>query len=72
MKADINHEKPEPKRAIWRNVSTIAGRFIRDETGATAIEYAILAAAIAAVIVTVVASLGLEVVDSLSVSFLTS
>ena len=36
-------------------------RFLRDEEGATAVEYGIMVAAIAAVIVTVVFAIGLKV-----------
>jgi pilus assembly protein Flp/PilA len=38
-------------------------RFFRDESGATAIEYAIIAAGIAAVLVGVIATLGGKVTD---------
>jgi pilus assembly protein Flp/PilA len=43
-----------------RQMSTIA-RFLRDESGATAIEYSLIAAGIAIVIVTVVKGLGSKV-----------
>ena len=44
---------------------TIGRRLIRDETGATAIEYALLAALIAGVLIGTVASLGGTVMSGL-------
>jgi pilus assembly protein Flp/PilA len=37
---------------------TLIGRFLRDESGATAIEYGLIAAGIAVAIITVTAGLG--------------
>ena len=39
-------------------MSTLIRSFLRDQTGATAIEYGLIAAGIAVAIITVVASLG--------------
>jgi len=42
-------------------------KFIRDEQGATAIEYGLLAGLIAAAIVTIVSSLGTQITDAFQV-----
>jgi pilus assembly protein Flp/PilA len=45
--------------AMWRvPMSDLVSRFIRDETGATAIEYGLIAAGIAIVIITAVQLVG--------------
>lgn len=49
----------ERLRTLWRNQPL--ARLGRDERGATAVEYGILVALIAAVIVTVVMTLGKEI-----------
>lgn len=45
----------------------MAARFTREETGATAVEYGIMIAAIAAVIITVVFSIGFKLNDAYTV-----
>jgi pilus assembly protein Flp/PilA len=49
-------------------MNAFVSRFIRDETGATAIEYGLIVALIAVVIITAVATLGTNVNKSLSKS----
>lgn len=46
------------------SLSKIATRFARDENGATAVEYGLMVAAIAAVIITVVFSIGFKLNNS--------
>lgn len=50
--ADDNLEEPDMK--------TLYSRFIKDESGATAIEYGLIAALIAVVLITVLTNLGGE------------
>lgn len=47
-----------------QTASKIASRFIRDECGATAVEYGVMIAAIAAIIITIVFSVGFKVNDA--------
>jgi pilus assembly protein Flp/PilA len=50
---------------LLSNTKRAAGRFLADERGATAIEYALIASGIAAAIVSIVFGVGNTVVNSL-------
>jgi pilus assembly protein Flp/PilA len=47
-----------------RTIKSFAGALLRDESGASAVEYGLLVAGIAAVIVAIVFTIGTEVKDS--------
>ena len=67
MTRSSNLEDPQGGRCRrYKIFSRLAARFIREEDGATAIEYVILAASIAAVIVVIVASIGTKTVGNLT------
>jgi pilus assembly protein Flp/PilA len=53
------------KSIFLSNTKRAAGRFLADERGATAIEYALIASGIAAAIVSIVFGVGNTVVNSL-------
>jgi pilus assembly protein Flp/PilA len=53
------------KSTLLSNTKRAAGRFLADERGATAIEYALIASGIAAAIVSIVFGVGNTVVNSL-------
>ena len=53
------------KLTVFSSTRTIAGRFIADERGATAIEYALIASGIAAAIVSIVFGVGTSVMNNL-------
>jgi pilus assembly protein Flp/PilA len=53
------------KLTLLSNTKRAAGRFLADERGATAIEYALIASGIAAAIVSIVFGVGNTVVNSL-------
>ena len=53
------------KSTLLSNTKRAAGRFLADERGATAIEYALIASGIAAAIVAIVFGVGNTVVNSL-------
>jgi pilus assembly protein Flp/PilA len=52
------------KFTLLSNTKRAAGRFLADERGATAIEYALIASGIAAAIVSIVFGVGNTVVNS--------
>jgi pilus assembly protein Flp/PilA len=53
------------KTSIWTTTATAAGRFLADERGATAIEYAIIASGIGGTIAAIVFGLGGTVLTNL-------
>ena len=53
------------KLTLLSNTKRAGGRFLADERGATAIEYALIASGIAAAIVSIVFGVGNTVVNSL-------
>lgn len=53
------------KSTLFSNTKRAAGRFLADERGATAIEYALIASGIAAAVVAIVFGVGNTVVNSL-------
>ncbi len=54
-----------PSEALWsKRVMRTLSRFIRDESGATAIEYGLLAAGIAVAIIATVQGLGTALTDT--------
>ena len=53
------------KSIFLSNTKRAAGRFLADERGATAIEYALIASGIAAVIMTIVFGVGNTVLNNL-------
>ena len=57
----MHHEKDTPISKLWRTRMKSVRTFLRDESGATAIEYALIASLIAIVIITAVALVGTQV-----------
>jgi pilus assembly protein Flp/PilA len=53
----LPRQKGPLKRDQWGSMHTLLQRFLRDETGATAIEYGLIAAGISVAIITVVQGL---------------
>ena len=53
------------KLTVFSSVRPVAGRFLADERGATAIEYALIASGIAAAIVSIVFGVGTSVMNNL-------
>jgi pilus assembly protein Flp/PilA len=53
------------KTNVWSTAARAAGRLLLDERGATAIEYALIASGIAAVIMTIVFGVGNTVLNNL-------
>jgi pilus assembly protein Flp/PilA len=53
------------KTNVWSAAARAAGRFLVDERGATAIEYALIASGIGAAIVSIVYGVGNTVVNNL-------
>jgi pilus assembly protein Flp/PilA len=53
------------KSTLLSNTKCAAGRFLADESGATAIEYALIASGIGAAIVSIVFGVGNTVVNNL-------
>jgi pilus assembly protein Flp/PilA len=53
------------KSILLSNTRRAAGRFVADERGATAIEYALIASGIAAAIISIVFGLGTTIVNNL-------
>jgi pilus assembly protein Flp/PilA len=53
------------KSTLLTNTRRAAGRFLADECGATAIEYALIASGIAATIISIVFGLGNTIVTNL-------
>jgi pilus assembly protein Flp/PilA len=53
------------KSTLLSNTKRAAGRFLADERGATAIEYALIASGIGAAIISIVLGLGTSIVNNL-------
>jgi pilus assembly protein Flp/PilA len=53
------------KSILLSNTRRAAGRFLADERGATAIEYALIASGIGAAIISIVSGLGNTIVNNL-------
>jgi pilus assembly protein Flp/PilA len=53
------------KTNVWSTAAHVAGRFLVDERGATAIEYALIASGIGAAIMTIVFGVGNTVLNNL-------
>jgi pilus assembly protein Flp/PilA len=53
------------KMKVLSSTTHIAGRFLADERGATAIEYALIASGIGAAIISIVLGLGTSIVNNL-------
>jgi pilus assembly protein Flp/PilA len=53
------------KLNLLSNTKRAAGRFLADERGATAIEYALIASGIGAAIISIVLGLGTSIVNNL-------
>jgi pilus assembly protein Flp/PilA len=53
------------KSTLLANTRRAAGRFLADERGATAIEYALIASGIAAAIISIVFGLGTTITNNL-------
>ena len=53
------------KSSVLSNAGHVAGRFLADERGATAIEYALIASGVGAAIISIVMGLGTSVVNNL-------
>jgi pilus assembly protein Flp/PilA len=53
------------KLTVLSNARHAAGRFLADERGATAIEYALIASGIGAAIISIVLGLGTSIVNNL-------
>jgi Flp pilus assembly pilin Flp len=65
VESDMDHTKQAVGRQTMRRIGGHTGEFLRDERAATAVEYGVLIAGIAAVIIATVLSVGGEVRDSL-------
>lgn len=53
------------KLTVFSNTGRVAGRFLADERGATAIEYALIASGIGAAVASIVFGVGTSVVKNL-------